>query len=395
MFSARTAWDRTENELARLVAEARASGRRLVDLTESNPTRCNIVDLAPAIAELGHPRGAVYEPWSLGHPVAREAVAGHYRAKGYDIDSDHIVITASTSESYGFLFHLLGDVGDNVLVPQPSYPLFTWLATLGGVRLAPYRLDRNEDWRIDFDDLERSIDERTRAIVLVHPNNPTGSFIRREEAEQLEHIAKTHGLALVVDEVFADHGFSDLPADRLPSFVERDGALTFVLGGLSKALLLPQCKLGWIVVDGPPHLVAEALSRLELIADTFLSVSTPVQLALPALLERHSETVARTLARTEGNLRALDEALATLGPESPLRRLPVDGGWYVTLEVPRVHDEDGWVELLLEEEGLHVHPGYFFDFDRDGFLVLSLLPEPEIFAEAVVRLVRRIAREAE
>lgn len=395
MFSARTAWDRTENKLTRLLAEARASGRRLVDLTESNPTRCNIIDSVPAIAELGHPRGAVYEPWSLGHPVAREAVARHYQLKGYDIDADHVVITASTSESYGFLFHLLGDVGDSVLVPQPSYPLFTWLATLGGVRLAPYRLDRADEWRIDFDDLERSIDERTRAIVLVHPNNPTGSYIRREEAERLERIAKAHDLALVVDEVFADHGFSDLPADRLPSFVERDGALTFVLGGLSKALLLPQCKLGWIVVDGPPRQVVEALSRLELIADTYLSVSTPVQLALPALLERHAETVSRTLARTEGNLRALDDALASLGPEAPLRRLPADGGWYVTLEVPRVHDEDGWVELLLEEEGLHVHPGYFFDFDRDGFLVLSLLPEPEIFAEAAARLVRRIAREAE
>lgn len=394
MFSARTAWDRTENELTRLFAEARASGRRIIDLTESNPTRCNIVELAPAIAELGNPRGAVYEPWSLGHPSAREAVARHYQGKGYDVDSDHVVITASTSESYGFLFHLLADEGDDVLVPQPSYPLFSWLATLGGVRLTPYRLLRGDDWRIDFDDLERSIGERTRAIVLVHPNNPTGSFVRREEAERLEQLAKAHDLALVVDEVFADHAFPGLPADRLPSFAERDGALTFVLGGLSKALLLPQCKLGWIVVNGPPPQVAEGLARLELIADTYLSVSTPVQLALPALLERHAETVSRTLARTEGNLRALDHALASLGAEAPLRRLPVDGGWYVTLEVPRVHDEDGWVELLLREEGIHVHPGYFFDFDRDGFLVLSLLPEPEAFADAVTRLVHRVAREA-
>lgn len=395
MFSARTAWDRTENKLSRLIAEARASDRRLVDLTESNPTRCNIVDLEPAIAELGHPRGAIYEPASLGHPIAREAVARHYQGKGYDVAPEHVVITASTSESYGFLFHLLADAGDEVLIPQPSYPLFTWLAGLAGVRLVPYRLLREDEWRIDFDDLERNIGERTRAIALVHPNNPTGSFIRRKEAERLEHLAHAHDLALIVDEVFADHAFADLPADRLPSFVGQNGALTFVLGGLSKALLLPQCKLGWILVDGPPSLVTEALSRLELIADTYLSVSTPVQLALPALLDRHAHTVTRTLARTEGNLRTLDRIVAALGPEAPLRRLPVDGGWYVTLEVPRIHDEDGWVELLLKEEGILVHPGYFFDFDRDGFLVLSLLPEPNVFADAVTRLVHRIVREAE
>lgn len=395
MFSARTAWDRTENELSRLIAEARASGRKLVDLTESNPTRCNIIDLAPAIAELGHARGILYEPSALGHLTAREAVARHYQAKGYDVDSDNVVITASTSESYGFLFHLLADAGDEVLIPQPSYPLFTWLATLAGVRLVPYRLLREDEWRIDFDDLERNIGERTRAIALVHPNNPTGSFVRREEAERLEHLANAYDLALIVDEVFADHAFSNLAADRLPSFVGRADALTFVLGGLSKALLLPQCKLGWMIVDGPPPRVAEALARLELIADTYLSVSTPVQLALPALLDRHADTVARTLARTEGNLRELDRVLEGLGPRAPLRRLPVDGGWYVTLEVPRIHDEDAWVELLLKEEGLLVHPGYFFDFDRDGFLVVSLLPEPDVFADAATRLVHRIVREAE
>lgn len=394
MFSVRTAWDRTENELTRLLAEARASGRRLIDLTESNPTRCHIVELVSKVAELGHPRGALYEPLSLGHPIARQAVARHYEQQGYEVNPERVVISASTSESYGFLFHLLADAGDSVLIPQPSYPLFSWLATLAGVRLEPYRLIRESHWRIDFDDLERAIDETTRAIVLVHPNNPTGSFVRRDEAKRLEEIAKAHDLALIVDEVFADYAFGDLPPDRLPTFVETQGALTFVLSGLSKALLLPQFKLGWTVVNGPEDKVLEALERLEIIADTYLSVSTPVQLALPALLERHSETVSRAKSRTEGNLRALDETIAALGPDAPLRRLPVDAGWYVTLEVPRVHDEDGWAELLLREEGVIVHPGYFFDFDRDGFLVLSLLPEPDAFADGVSRVIGRIAKEA-
>lgn len=377
-----------------MIAQARASGRQLVDLTESNPTRCNIIDLAPAISELGDPRGVVYEPLSLGHPIAREAVARHYGQRGYHVNAEHVVISASTSESYGWLFHLLADAGDSILVPEPSYPLFSWLASLAGVRLCPYRLVREAGWRIDFEHLEASIDSRSRAIVLVHPNNPTGSFVRRDEAARLERIAKEHDMALVIDEVFADYAFGDLPGDRLPSFVETRDALTFVLSGLSKALLLPQCKLGWTVVTGPDDQVAEALGRLEVIADTYLSVSTPVQLALPALLMRHAEALSAMQRRTGGNLRALDEAISALGSHAPIRRLPVDGGWYATLEVPRVRDEDGWVEILLREESVIVHPGYYFDFDRDGFLIVSLLPEPDVFASAISRVLLRIARES-
>lgn len=394
MFSARTAWDRTENRLTRLIEHARASGRPLLDLTESNPTRCHIADMSPAIRELGHPRGITYEPLSLGHPVAREAVARHYRERGYDVDKDHVVISASTSESYGWLLHLLADHGDKILVPQPSYPLFSWLGSLAGVELVPYRLDREAGFAIDFDDLERAIDSRTRAIVLVHPNNPTGSFVTREEAARLGRLAKVYDIALIVDEVFADYAFGDLSPDKLPSFTSQCDSLTFVLGGLSKALLLPQCKLGWTLVRGPEAQVTEALARLEIIADTFLSVSTPVQLALPALLDRHADVLSRTQARTMENLRTLDEALRALGPDAPVRRLPVEGGWYVTLEVPRVHDEDGWVEALVRDEGVIVHPGYFFDFDRDGFLILSLLPEPDVFSEAISRILRRIREDS-
>lgn len=265
---------------------------------------------------------------------------------------------------------------------------------LSGVHLSPYRLLREEGWRIDLDGLERSIDERTRAIVLVHPNNPTGSFVRRDEAEALERMAIRYNLALIVDEVFSDYAFGEINADKLPTFVEREAALTFVLSGLSKVMLLPQCKLGWMVIRGPESLAREAIERLEVIADTYLSVSTPVQLALPAILKEHGQLLSRTQRRLDANLSALDDAIAKLGQDAPLRRLCVDGGWYAILEMPRIHDEDGWVELLLREDEVIVHPGYFFDLDRDGFLVLSLLPEEALFAEGVSRLIERVRREA-
>jgi alanine-synthesizing transaminase len=264
------------------------------------------------------------------------------------------------------------------------------------VRLLPYRLTREADFRIDLDDLRRAVDLRTKAIVLVHPNNPTGSFVRKEEARQLFDLARERGLALIVDEVFGEHALDPAPADAVPTFAALFGPedappLSFVLSGLSKVLLLPQAKLGWTVVGGPDELVAEALARLEFIADTFLSVSTPVQLALPALLP-HRAALAQALgARLRQNLAALDAALAACGSDAPVRRLPVHGGWYATLEVARVHDEDTWVDLLLREDGVIVHPGYFFDFDRDGFLVVSLLPPPDVFADAVARMVRRLS----
>jgi aspartate/methionine/tyrosine aminotransferase len=393
VFSARTSWDRTENALAVALERARAGGKALVDLTESNPTRVAIADLAPLMAELGHPRGARYEPAPLGHPEARRAVAGYYRERGVSIDAARVVLSASTSEAYSWLFGLLADADDSILVPRPSYPLLGWIAAQQKVRLRPYRLARESGFRIDFGDLRHAIDGTTRAIVLVHPNNPTGSFVRRAEAEELAAIAREHDLALVVDEVFGDHRLDPPPADILPTFAAPfgDAPLSFVMSGLSKVLLLPQAKLGWTVVDGQSALVAEALARLELIADTFLSVSTPVQLALPALLAHRAGLLLATNARLATNLALLDSALAALGPSAPVRRLPAYGGWYATLEIARVHDEEAWVELFLREEAILVHPGYFFDFDRDGFLVLSLLPPPSVFAEAVPRVLRHLA----
>jgi aspartate/methionine/tyrosine aminotransferase len=278
-----------------------------------------------------------------------------------------------------------------VLVPQPSYPLFSFLAELEDVELVPYPLVREEGWRIDFGALERAIDERTRAILLVHPNNPTGSFVRRDEAVLLEALADRFGLALIVDEVFADYAHGALAADRLPSFAGERSALTFVLSGLSKVVAMPQMKLAWIVTQGPEALRAEALRRLEIIADTYLSVATPVQLALPELLAGRGGVQAAIVARVAANLAALDDAIARAGTLAAVRRVPTDGGWYAILEVPRTRDEDEWTELLLTEHGIVTHPGYFFDMPRDGFLVLSLLPEPASFARAAAQIAQSVA----
>lgn len=389
-FSARTAWDLSENPLAAALSRARAEGRALVDLTESNPTRVGIADSAAAVAALGHPRGTRYEPAPLGHEEARAAVVAYYAERGLSVKADRLVLSASTSESYGWLLKLLCERGDRVLVPAPSYPLLSFLAGLEDVELAPYPIALGDRWRVDLDALEAAVDERTRAIVLVHPNNPTGSFVTREEAAGIEAIAARHGLAIVVDEVFGDFAHGPLPPDRLPSFAGRDAALTFVLSGLSKVALLPQLKLGWIAIGGPEAHAAEALARLEVVADTYLSVGTPVQRALPEILGARRAIQDATRARVVANLAAVDAAIAALGPRSGLRRLPTDGGWYAMLEAPRALDEDAWVRRLVEEHGVVVHPGYFFDADGEGIFVVSLLPEPEPFARAIGAVVRAL-----
>jgi alanine-synthesizing transaminase len=389
-FTRRTAWDRSENPLARELARARAAGRPLADLTESNPTRCGfggdeLVEL------LGHPRGAAYAPVALGLPEARAAVARYYADRGLRVAQDRVCLAASTSEAYGWLFKLLCERGDEVLVPAPSYPLFSFLAALEDVTLGSYPLVREERFRIDLAALEAAIGPRTRALLLVHPNNPTGSFLRRDEAALVARLAAAHGLGLIVDEVFGDYTHGALPPDRRPSFAGERDALTFVLSGLSKVVALPQLKLGWIAVSGPEPTAAEAMGRLEVIADTYLSVSTPVQLALPEILGRRRPIQAAIRARMAENLATLDAAVAAAGEHAPVRRLPVDGGWYAVLEVPRTREEDAWVELLVREDGVVVHPGYFFDFGAEGYLIVSLLPDPALFREAIGAVVRRVA----
>ena len=389
-FSRRTAWDRSDNALSRELARARAEGRALVDLTEGNPTRVGLggADLVPL---LGHPRGAAYAPAALGHAPAREAVARYYEGRGLAVPADRVCLSASTSEAYGWLFKLLCERGDEVLVPAPSYPLFGFLAALEDVTLVPYPLARDQRFRVDLSALEARVGPRTRAVILVHPNNPTGSFVRRDEAAAIEQIARRRGLALVVDEVFGDYALGSLPPDRLPSFAGDRAALTFVLSGLSKVTAMPQVKLGWIATLGPDAIAAEAMGRLEVIADTYLSVSAPVQLALPEILAQRGPIQAAIRSRVQANLAALDAAITALGSEAPVRRLPVDGGWYATIEVPRTRDEDAWIETLVCEDGVIVHPGYFFDFAEEGYLVVSLLPGEAVFREAIARVARRAA----
>ncbi len=386
MFSSRIKWDLAPNRLARLILEKRARGEIILDLTESNPTRAGFDYPAKEILDaLARPASMLYEPASRGLMVAREAVSNYYAEHGHSVDPDRIHLTASTSESYSYLFKLLTDFGQSVLIPHPSYPLFEFLAALEGVELRPFNLDyiHPSGWRVDFDSFERAIDAGTRAVILVNPNNPTGTFLKRDELERLNLICARHSLALIVDEVFSDYAFED-DGRRVASLVDNSEVLTFVLNGFSKVLALPQMKLGWIVTGGPRG--AEAIERLDLIADTFLSVGAPVQHASATWLSLKSGIQDQIRNRVRRNYRLLAQRVEG----SAVRLLAAEGGWYATLEVPRIHSEEEWVLRLLEKDGVLVHPGYFFDFPAEAFLVVSLLPSPEILDEAVDRILRLI-----
>lgn len=387
-FSDRFEWSLTTNRLADLLEERRRAGAAILDLTEANPTRAGLAPPATEVLPaLSVPGSMTYQPEPRGLQVAREAVAGYYHSRGLTVSPDHLHLTASSSESYSFIFKLLASHGDSVLVPQPSYPLFEFLATLEGVRLRPYQLEYHHPagWRIDFDSLRQAIEPRSRALIIVSPNNPTGSFLSLPELEQINRICGAHELAIIADEVFSDYAIEE-SSQRVASLVGNSGALTFVLSGLSKVLALPQMKLGWIATSGPAPpdpTVSEAIERLDLIADTFLSVGAPVQHAAPHWLRIVDQIQSPIRERLRTNLATLDQLVAP----TPFRRLRVEGGWYAILEVPRYLPEEEMVLRLLDRENLLVHPGYFFDLHRDGFLVVSLLPPPSIFREAVERLI--------
>lgn len=388
MFSRRFKWSLESNRFARVIEAKKKSGARILDLTESNPTRAGFdYPVEEILGALAQTPAMLYEPAPRGLLVAREAVAGYYAERGFNVDPERIHLTASTSEAYSYLFKLLAGQGQSVLVPQPSYPLFEFLAALEGVELHPYELSyaHPAGWRIDFDSVEKVIDANTRAIILVSPNNPTGSFIKLGEVERLNAICARHNLALIVDEVFGDYGFED-DKSSAGSLVSNNSVLTFVMSGFSKILALPQMKLGWIVTNGPADLRDEAVERLDFIADTFLSVGAPVQHAAPSWLRLRRELQNQILDRARGNLNWLGEA--TEG--SPLRLLNVEGGWCATLELPRYFTEEEWALALLEKDDVLAHPGYFYDFPREAFLVLSLLPRAEIFREAVNRILARV-----
>lgn len=387
MFSSRVPADLTENRLTRALASLSADGVRVLDLTETNPTKVGL-EVPPGLLEpLADGASLVYEPEPLGLLRARLEVSHDFARRGVDVPPERVVLTASTSEAYSLLFKLLCDPGDDVLVPQPSYPLFDHLTRLDGVRTAAYRLEYHSRWMVDSDSVSRAVSPRTRAILAVSPNNPTGSFLTRDEIGALSRIAGTHGLALIGDEVFADYVI-DGKREPPPSMLEDPMVLTFGLGGLSKSAGLPQLKLGWMGMGGPPALVSEARARLELIADTYLSVSTPVQHAAAALLAAGGAIRSRILDRVRINSLDLASAVAA-HPSCTL--LPADGGWSAVLRVPATRSEEALVLALLEDDHVLVHPGYFFDFAREAFVIVSLLPAPEIFHEGVRRLLARAA----
>lgn len=379
MFSRRLRWDQPQNPLTLALARFRAGGRPLLDLTESNPTRAGLPYAPDLLSPLARPAGLLYQPSPRGTAAAREAVAHYYAGLGIELPSDRILLTASTSEAYSYLFQLLADPGDEILSPRPSYPLFEFLAGLSSVTIRQYPLRYDGAWHIDFTALEAAITPRTRAIVVVNPNNPTGCFLKQSELEQLETLAAARALAIVSDEVFCDYAFAPSP-DRVRSLAGDRKALTFSMSGLSKVAGLPQLKLGWIAAGGPGS--HAAMDALELIADTYLSVATPVQLALPDLLASGAWVRAAIRARTSENLETLRRELA--GRSAGV--LNAEGGWYAILQVPRTRSEEEWVLKLLEEANVWVQPGFYFDFETEAFLVLSLLTPAAVFAEGARRL---------
>jgi len=382
VFSTRSRWDLVPNRLAALVEAKRAAGARLLDLTESNPTRARLPYPPDLLAPLADDASRLYQPMPFGLPAARAAAAADFARRGYPLGTDRILLCAGTSEAYAFLFKLLTDPGDAILVPRPGYPLFDFLAELESVEVRRYPLAWDGQWHVDLPALREAVTPRTRAIVVVNPNNPTGAFLKRDERDALEALCAERSLALVSDEVFADYAFAGDP--RRAGSVAHDGpALAFALGGLSKSCALPQLKLAWTAVTGPRPLRQDALARLEVIADTYLSVSTPVQVAAPALLARREGLQAALRARTSANLAALRAAVSG----SPATLLEPEGGWYAVLRIPATIGEEERVTRLLERSDVLVHPGYFFDFPHEAFLVLSLLtPEPD-FAEGTARVV--------
>jgi alanine-synthesizing transaminase len=380
MLSRRLPHDLEPNAWARLLEERRAAGAPLLDLAETNPTRVGLGGAGPEeLAALAQAAGARYEPDPRGSRAAREAVAGYYAARGASVDPQRIVLTASTSESYTHLFRLLADPGGTFLVPSPSSPLFEPLAALEGVVLRPYRLAYDGAWHLDTHSFEQAFGADVRGVIVVQPNHPTGSCLEAGERETLTALCERHGAAIVADEVFGDFPRG---GEALASFAGEARVPTFVLSGLSKVSGMPQMKLGWIAVDGSPAAREAALRGLEWIADLFLSVSTPVQVALPRLLAARGPFQERVRERLARNRAALD-GLVAARPE--LGVLAAQGGWAAVLRVPRLRSEEEWALGLLRRDVV-VHPGHFYDFADEGYLVLSLIPEPDVFHAGLARL---------
>jgi alanine-synthesizing transaminase len=381
MFADRTNWNMAANRLTEALERVRAGGQHVLDLTASNPTTCGFEYDADAVSlALGDRSALRYEPDPRGLQKARRAVVTYYAVRGDTVGLEDIVLTASTSEAYSYIFRALCNPGDEVLIPAPSYPLFGFLADIQDVRLVGYPLIYDHGWQIDFHALQQEITARTRGVIIVNPNNPTGHFVAEHEVIKLNEICRARELALIADEVFLDFSLSE---DKKFSFVANGGALTFTMSGLSKISGLPQMKLAWVLTSGPEELKCQALARLELIADTYLSVSTPVQLATPTLLELGHRLQKQLMARVRKNVAELDRQVAA---HSSCRRLELEGGWYALLRVPVTQSDEDLAIEVLQTKQVYVHPGHFYDFPGEGFLVVSLIVREDEFAEGIRRL---------
>jgi alanine-synthesizing transaminase len=383
MFSHRTNWKLAPNALTQAVAEVRASGQRILDLSISNPTQAGIQpDAETVLAALSDPEAMRYDPQPRGLLSARQAVCHYYRESHeiFNLDPERLFLTTSTSEAYTYVFRLLANPGDEILVPKPSYPLFEFLADLADVKAVPYPLMYDHGWQIDFDSLYKAATPQTRAVIVVYPNNPTGSYASRDETSALNAFCRQYDSALIVDEVFLDYAHDG--ASR-PSFVSNADALTFTLSGVSKISALPQMKLAWLAASGPEDRVGTALARLEVIADTYLSLSAPVQLAAPVLLEQRKQIQPVLIDRLRVNIGELDRQLSS---RPSCTRLQTEGGWYAVVRVPAIQNDEDLAADLVRKVGVIVHPGHFYDFSGDGYLVLSLITEPAEFREGVALL---------
>ena len=378
MFAERTNWNLAGNRLSEALARHRAGGKRLLDLTSSNPTQCGFAyDSEMILAALRHPAAQRYEPNPKGLGSARVAVTEYYLARGAAISAEDIVLTTSTSEAYSFIFRLLCNLGDELLIPAPSYPLFGFLADIQDVKLVRYPLVYDHGWQIDFHSLQQAITPRTRGVIVVNPNNPTGHFVKEKELAKLNELCAARGLALIADEVFMDFGLGDT---HPVTFAGNVGALTFAMSGLSKIAGLPQMKMAWVIASGPGDLKRQAMERLEVIADTYLSPNAPVQLATPVFLQQRHGFQKQVMERVRKNLAELDRQLSK---QETCSRLEVEGGWYAVLRVPATgSDEELAIELLAKGD-VYVHPGHFFDFAAEGYLVVSLIAREEEFAQGI------------
>jgi alanine-synthesizing transaminase len=381
IFSDRTNWNLETNRLANALARHRSEGKTLLDLTASNPTQCGFdYSNYSVLNSLANPAALRYEPDPKGLEIARRAVAACYSEREIDVSPDDILLTTGTSEAYSFIFRTLCNPGDEILIPRPSYPLFDFLAEIQDVKLVRYLLVYDHGWLIDFHALEQAITARTRGVILVHPNNPTGHFAKSGEISRLNQICSNRGMAIIADEVFLDFSLSKT---RPLSFADNGGALTFTMSGLSKIAGLPQMKAAWLITSGPPSPKKEAMARLEVISDTYLSMNAPVQLAMPALLAERRGFQKQVMERVRGNLEDLDRQL---DQKKSCNRLDVEGGWYAVLRVPATRSDEDLAIQLLETKNVHVHPGHFFDFPPQGYLVVSLITPATVFAEGIHHL---------